>query len=279
MSTERFLVLFLVLCAVSAEFGHVKTFRFVPLNLINITEFYSELTLITLVLLQRYFVQTPFVEISGAGLLDERLKSNIAIYVTLWEEFMTVLFGTLEVKKVAPAVWLAGSFNFIRMQIRFLFGEFDYGNWHLDVVYWTKIVSVHSAIFDAKGYQYFIRNRPCIRDRVGQYFLPLYHGKDTSNCSEIDPIIISKSERPIDPELSYGSLVLKILLLCSILGAILIVRKLILKEWKTYKSLRFSKPERSVEIMDKSSWKSESSRAEKSTYSDKLNLQGTFNRV
>ncbi|CAI2374985.1 unnamed protein product [Moneuplotes crassus] len=184
-------------------------------------------------------------------------------------------FNSTNVFEISLAAWLRGIFALFYSYIVALFSEFDYGFWELDVLYWKKKVTVHTAIAEEKGFDYYHLNEECIRSRIVEYFLPLYNGTDSSNCSEIDPIIINLSERPIDPVESYASLIWKILLFLSILCAIIRMMKLIMTEWKTYKSLSISPQKRCVEILDESSSEVRSISSELSNLQD----QGSANSV
>ncbi|CAI2375122.1 unnamed protein product [Moneuplotes crassus] len=272
-------VLVLVLGVVSAEFGHVTQFRVKTANVLKCPRYIA--STVKRIMFQLLSILRPSaISASDFPNVDELYREAFNItYDMFYKPLMFDHFSTANVNEISAAAWLTGIFDIIRVYIRLVFGEFDYGYWELDLHYWVKIITIYNAIVQEKGREYFETNMWCIRPRVGQHFLPLYPGYFACNFTEADPIIRRFYERPIDPVKDSSSLVWKILLLLSILGAIVIVVKLILTEWKTYKSLRLSQLVWSVEIMDKSSckfensWKSERSWKSESSWKSGSSLK------
>ncbi|CAI2376478.1 unnamed protein product [Moneuplotes crassus] len=272
INKKRLLVLLVVLYIGRGEMGHVTAFRFQPGSFLFFTDILTEPLWIALSKLKSVLFPSAcpewFISLSG-----KLFDSQVIHWYDFYEFAMEGLFYTKNVAEIPPAIWLTGIFDLVRFHIRQLFSEFDYGFWELEALYCVKKITVHITIWEEKGKEYFEMKRRCIGSRVGKYFLPLYQGIDTSDCSEVDPIILRFSESPIDPVLSYSLLIWKILFLLCVIGAIVIMMKLFLAEWKIYENLRSTQPEGSIEIMNKSSWKSESLSRERVSFSEFFNDQ------
>ncbi|CAI2375854.1 unnamed protein product [Moneuplotes crassus] len=235
-------VMFLVLCvSASNDLGHFRLMRIPPdLRLRSFAEQYDMSMEVIVPLLRSLYSM-----IDGLDNFPFEFKSTgeFVVFFTnaIFEYFNCISYDIINLKSLKtapePKCILYKSFDKFRNFSRQMITEMDYGYLTLLFAYVKKEISVINKIIDVKGLHIFLNTSDCIRMRIGQYFMPNFVGNDTSNCSDIDWIILSFSDQPVDPSIDFISLLTQLLIICSLCYSTYFAYKLLIQEHNKFQML------------------------------------------
>ncbi|CAI2376363.1 unnamed protein product [Moneuplotes crassus] len=168
-----------------------------------------------------------------------------------------------------PITFFCVLFEEFRGLSRLVVTEMKYGFTEFLMKYAKKSFQIKQKIMNTYGAEAFESKSQCIRTRVGEYYIPLFQGTDTSQCTEFDGIIISFFETTNEGWVYYKGLIIKCLVVISIFPLNVLLINRIMSEWRIYKSNK-STPQK---LLSESINRSSKSLISLSNYSNSVHSQ------
>ncbi|CAI2375909.1 unnamed protein product [Moneuplotes crassus] len=135
-----------------------------------------------------------------------------------------------------PSVFLTVLFQEFRNLSVTVVTEMKYGLIVFLMKYAKKSFQIKQKIMNTYGAEAFESKSQCIRARVGEYYIPLFKGTDTSQCTEFDDIIISFFETINEGWTYHKDIIIKCLVVTLIFSLNVLLINRIMSEWRIYKS-------------------------------------------